>query len=500
MRKFIILENNAIEYLKSRYNKGKGYVKLECRDSKGKILFNVDGLENVEGKVYKGSLLTKWHGKLIEVEAGIIEVNEKGKGNLEWRFNPRSVGGTGVSIEDFKYVLVKLCGYSKSDSDLIIPLAGYISQKDGSLDSVVRELEQNIKSKEIHSNEEDKQAKPQESIEQEQKPLDVDIKEKEEIKESFGERKYNIGFRVRNDREDMERMQQEANEELEELQQETEQEKDEIQEIREEIIEDTDEESDENKNEKKEKNDEYEEYSSQQEQEENDKEEEASDNKRVDNKEQSEKYQFIEAKDEDNYFIRGKNKDYRDNISYSNTNFDYQDNMNNYGHSVSQNRDHMENMKSYSKHVANYSMNILKFFEKVEPFNEEMEGYTWWEIEYDSKNVYRGFLPFYNYIVNIRYPYPFMTRVTTCQSLMRKYNHYIFGIYEKDNEIKYYVYGIPGKLTKEEQPYRGMTGFQTWIEKKGNDKERLGYWLLHIDAISGKIVNPLRPTPPRRFR
>ena len=155
----------------------------------------------------------------------------------------------------------------------------------------------------------------------------------------------------------------------------------------------------------------------------------------------------------------------------------------------------MDRAKSYSHQIYSYASNILKFFEEVKPFNKEFENYTWWEIEYDKKNLYRGFLPFYNYIIGMYYPHPLMYKTTTCQSLIKKYRNYVFGIHKENGEVKHYVYGIPGEFTREEQPYRGSTGFTTWLSKK--DDNKLGYWIIHIDAVTGKIVNPIKPTRPQ---
>ena len=158
----------------------------------------------------------------------------------------------------------------------------------------------------------------------------------------------------------------------------------------------------------------------------------------------------------------------------------------------------MDRIRNYNAQVANYTLNILKFFQTVKPFKREFDGYKWWEVEYDEKNLYKGFLPFYDYIINRNYPYPYITKATTCQSLIKKYDHYIFGIVEEGEDIKYYVYGIPGKFTMAEQPYRGTTGFSTWLESRRWQKRDIGYWLLHIDPLTGKIATPLSPTKPRR--
>ncbi len=174
---------------------------------------------------------------------------------------------------------------------------------------------------------------------------------------------------------------------------------------------------------------------------------------------------------------------------------DYIDNF--YGNKINKMDAYMETAKNYSLQVANYTMDILKFFEKIQPFRENLRDCTWWKIEHSSEDFNRGFLPFYSHLVNAYYPYPLTSRTTTCQNLIEKYGHYIFGTVKRQEEIQYYVYGVPGKYTIAEHPYNGATGFNTWLRNK-NSLEDLGYWLIYIDALSGKIVNPVNPTIPTR--
>ncbi len=157
----------------------------------------------------------------------------------------------------------------------------------------------------------------------------------------------------------------------------------------------------------------------------------------------------------------------------------------------------MDTVKNYSLQVANYTMDILKFFDKVEPFRENLRDCTWWRIEQNNNDMDRGFLPFYNYLINAYYPYPLTSRTTTCQSMIEEYGHYIFGTVKKEEEVKYYVYGVRGRFTIADRPYNGATGFNTWLRDKDLSDD-LGYWLIYIDALSGKIVNPVNPTIPIR--
>lgn len=59
----------------------------------------------------------------------------------------------------------------------------------------------------------------------------------------------------------------------------------------------------------------------------------------------------------------------------------------------------------------------------------------------------------------------------------------------KDGEMKYIVYGIPGSREKNDQPYGGKTGFVTWTSDNEN---RIGYWLMFYDFKNSSIVIPTK--------
>ncbi|KPU27493.1 hypothetical protein TR13x_05350 [Caloranaerobacter sp. TR13] len=403
MRKFVMLESNAVGYLKNK-DSLKGYAKIEVRDGRGKIQLNIEETKNIDADgIYVGGLLSVINEQPIKVEMGNIILNENGKGNLLWKFNPESVGGTGISIDKFNTIFVQF--YGNNNEEIVIPLVGYVGNKDDSINKLIKDIEAK---KNNHYKTENVQNRTYE--------LD-NITEESEDDNS-----------VEHDETQIENKQVPIQ----------------------------------NKTEYGQNEDKY-----------------------------------LEIENEEDIFIKNeeveKTSEHKINgIKYETNNADDK-----YGHSINMNYDYTESNRNYSRHIANYSLNILKFFEKVNPLREELKGYTWWEIEYDRKNIYRGFLPFYNYIINTYYPYQINFKTTTCHNLIRKYGHYIFGTVEENGEIKYYVYGIPGRFTKDEQPYRGMTGFTTWIPRKGRNRERIGYWLLHIDAITGRIVSPLKPTYPR---
>lgn len=147
---------------------------------------------------------------------------------------------------------------------------------------------------------------------------------------------------------------------------------------------------------------------------------------------------------------------------------------------------------NHKDQMTKYILSILRFFPNVQPLRMYLHGYSWWRIEDGGMDSYKGFLPYYNYLMSTNYKYPFLDNATTCLNLIRKYGHYLFGMYKDGKEIKYYIYGVPGKFTIGEQPFKGITGFNTWYESN----EGTGYWVLYIDPMTGKTIHPINPMVP----
>ena len=137
--------------------------------------------------------------------------------------------------------------------------------------------------------------------------------------------------------------------------------------------------------------------------------------------------------------------------------------------------------------TTSYILNILRYFAQVDPFRINLDGYSWWRIDYQYED--KGFLPYFGYVVNNGQSYARQNYITTATDLMSSYGHYLFGMYESGNEVKYYVYAAPGAFYKDEHPHSGATGFNTWYP----GSEITGYWLLYIDALTGEVVYPINP-------
>lgn len=125
--------------------------------------------------------------------------------------------------------------------------------------------------------------------------------------------------------------------------------------------------------------------------------------------------------------------------------------------------------------------NILKNFEETDPFKRKLARYRWWEIKNTNKDK---LLPYHNYLNASQTKHK--DKYTDCETQIEKYQKYLFGIAENKGKITHYIYGIPGRYERKEHPHGGATGFVSWIESK----DKSGYWLLYINANTGKIVKP----------
>lgn len=149
--------------------------------------------------------------------------------------------------------------------------------------------------------------------------------------------------------------------------------------------------------------------------------------------------------------------------------------------------------KEYQKNqTTNYVLNILSFFPYIEPFKINLKGYNWWKIDIEDPKEDKGFLPYFSYIAGGSHKYPIIQNTITANDLMGKYGHYLFGLYNIKDEVRFYIYGVPGKFKTEEHPQKGTTGFNTWFESNNG----LGYWLLYIDPTNGRIIYPINPMMP----
>lgn len=149
--------------------------------------------------------------------------------------------------------------------------------------------------------------------------------------------------------------------------------------------------------------------------------------------------------------------------------------------------------KAEADEMSEYLKNILNFFPQSEPFTVKLEGYDWWKIEMEEKDEDKSFLPYFSYIIGGNNKPNRLEEEADPKKLLNRYRHYIFGLYNEGEGVKFYMYGIPGRFSLEDYPRGGSTGFNTWFE----GVEVPGYWVLYIEPQTGKILYPINPMIPK---
>ena len=151
----------------------------------------------------------------------------------------------------------------------------------------------------------------------------------------------------------------------------------------------------------------------------------------------------------------------------------------------------IEAVKEFDPDVSDIRGSIGEYFEAVSDGFQRCKGkykevkYTkWYKIPvndlYEMCNMsnYNKYTLAYYPMLNY-YPY------------IKKHGYFMLG-YKCDSEgnLKYIVYGVPGKKDKDEQPYDGKTGFVTWVKDK--DVDDVGCWLMFYDYKNSTVVVPMQ--------
>lgn len=134
--------------------------------------------------------------------------------------------------------------------------------------------------------------------------------------------------------------------------------------------------------------------------------------------------------------------------------------------------------------MGEFFESVANGFEKVKGFAKEINNCKWYKVKIkdidemcDMKN-YNKYTVVYYPMINY-YPY------------MKNKGHFLWGLKtDKEGNVKYIVYGVPGTKAKEDQPYGGKTGFVTWVES--DDDKKNGYWLMFYDFKNSMIVIPMQ--------
>lgn len=144
--------------------------------------------------------------------------------------------------------------------------------------------------------------------------------------------------------------------------------------------------------------------------------------------------------------------------------------------------------KHYKGIVGSFFEDLVLDFEELKGYFEEIKRCQWYKVpvirpedmhsshDYNKQTVV--YYPMLNY-----YPY------------IGKHKHFIMGYkFDKDNKMKYLVYGVPGRKARMDQPFGGKSGFVTWVPLVPGEEEEhsMGYWLMFYDFNNSTIVIPVK--------
>jgi hypothetical protein len=149
-------------------------------------------------------------------------------------------------------------------------------------------------------------------------------------------------------------------------------------------------------------------------------------------------------------------------------------------------------MKQQPAPMQNFNITgeVGLYFEKIaedfQPYNGNLEDINYCKLykinvnnmeELEDESDYNKYTLAYYPMLNY-YPY------------ISKEGHFLLGYKcNRDGEMKYIVYAIPGEKEKSCQPYGGRTGFVTWTT---DNKSGKGYWLMFYDFKNSSIVIPTK--------
>ncbi len=488
-RYFVILDNEDEGFNSKQGKKPKGYAKIETRNGKGILNYYVQNLKFFDKAewVYRGYLIGIRKDKPIYVQTGMILIDKDGKGEHSWKFDVENVDGNGNKFNNFNVIAV-IAEDSKKDKiqDITAPLIGFIDKQPVQWKHILKNYLLQSEKEKIPSSDVF-QEKEQQDLKQLIEPgLQKKEKDEEEREEQSESNVQETSIEEKGQKvEELQQYEQAAKEsnmekevpitvgtEKEEMQVAIDTEKEETQiatGIKKEQTETT-------VDTEKEEIQKVAGTEREEEQIEVDTEKEELEEPKKENDIEAEYMQ--KKQDIANYIEQGINdqdfKEEPEKIHYN---------------------------SQYFRMVCEYIQDVLKYYPKVEPFENKMQGCSWWKIPYNNQMLYRHFMPFHGYINNMGY-YPYTNYMTSYSDLIYKYQHYIFGISsDSKGEPVYYLYGVPGRFILSEQPDQGTTGFIYWhpIQDKNPERGDYGYWILHIDAKTGSVVMPLKPTLPPQY-
>ncbi len=99
---------------------------MELKNKTGRFTFSVQGLKKLtDGRRYEAFLIGGKGTAMKGISCGVIHVDQHGKGELKWEFDPEKIGRSCFCVEELHTAALLV----KGGYGLIVPLVGYFNEK-----------------------------------------------------------------------------------------------------------------------------------------------------------------------------------------------------------------------------------------------------------------------------------------------------------------------------------------------------------------------------------
>ncbi len=186
--------------------------------------------------------------------------------------------------------------------------------------------------------------------------------------------------------------------------------------------------------------------------------------------------------------------EYENDIQKAGLKTEQQSNLNNMQQPSSNNNIQQMNLGNVKQVTSNQDFKINgevgQYFEKLaegfEPYNGSLADINYCKLYKINVNSMEDLCDESNYNKYTLAYYPMLNYYP----YISKVGYFLLGYKcNKNGQIQYIVYGIPGSKETNDQPYGGRTGFVTWTSDNKNDR---GYWLMFYDFKNSSIVIPTK--------
>lgn len=427
-RYFIILQEDEKGYSLASDKIASGYAKLETKSDKCKISYYVQNLKKDKTPYYMILICNKKDTKKI-INIGEMNIDDYGRADISYEYPISNISNSGIAIDRVSgAAIVRIL-----DNNIISVMSGFASME-------VPEW----KSFAIIKNNAEAKSKSKSDSDQSNKDKNDSKKGKDpENKSIFDKYEENIEAKKNKDKEDKSKSQSDNTKDAEKKSKPAKQK--------------------ENQKVKKEDN---------------------NDNQKQKSEQLTNKISdFVENEDKEK-LKRIKNLHIDENIEDE----EIDDNDREEDQEIYIDNSSAEFQKDYRKYKNeskdDFFESLVEGFKETSSISRELKRCRWYRIPAASIEDMRD-MTNYNKYTFVYYP------MTSYYNYIENYCHFLLGYkYDKNGNVKYIVYGIPGTKDKEEQPYGGRSGFVTWIPQK--NKSKLGYWLMFYDFRTGTVDIPVK--------